>query len=148
MVFDHERVSAAFAFDPERIATLRRDWLALLDLAVFGDIGSSKIGALDRLRKRLLESGEGLRSLTNDRSWIPHPREQIKSAMGSSVKLRDVLLGLERAAQSVDAGEDFKRFEQLLLGYRQNLLELIERHETLWATLLDEQYTESAEEDE
>ena len=145
MAFDPARVSASFDFDRDVLAALRRDWLELLDLAVFGDVRSSKIGAVDRLRKRLLESGESLRSLTNDRGWIPHPREQIKGAMGASVKLRDVLLGLERAAQSVDGGRDFARFEQKLLGFRHALLQLLERHETQWATLLEEQYGDEDE---
>lgn len=148
MAFDPERVSASFDFDRDKLATLRREWLALLDLAVFGNVRSSKIGAIDRLRKRLLESGEGLRSLTNDRSWIPQPRDQIKGAMGASVKLRDTLLSLERAAQSVDGGEDFARFEKALLGFRHELLQLIEHHEALWATLLEEQYSASDEEEE
>jgi hypothetical protein len=148
MAFDPDRVSASFAFDRDKLTALRRDWLALLDLAVFGDIRSSKIGAVDRLRKRLLESGESLRSLTNDRSWIPQPREQIKGAMGASVKLRDVLLGLERAAQAVDNGKDFARFEQALLGFRHELLQLVEHHELLWATLLEEQYDDTDDEDE
>ncbi|APZ41875.1 hypothetical protein [Acidihalobacter ferrooxydans] len=143
MAFDPERVTASLTFDPDTLATLRREWLELLDLAVFGDVRSGKIGAVDRMRKRLLECGEGLRSLTNDRGWIPHPREQIKSSMGASMKLRDTLLGLERAAQSVDSGEDFSHFEKKLLGFRQRLLELIERHEHQWATLLDEQYIDA-----
>ncbi|MEJ2479312.1 MAG: hypothetical protein P8Y78_03875 [Acidihalobacter sp.] len=148
MAFDPDRVSASFDFDRDQVAALRRNWLTLLDLAVFGDIRSSKIGAVDRLRKRLLESGEGLRSLTNDRSWIPQPREQIKGAMGASVKLRDVLLGLERAAQSVDGGADFTRFEETLLGFRHELLRLVEHHEALWAMLLEEQYNDDADDEE
>jgi hypothetical protein len=148
MAFDPDRVNASFDFDRDKLAALRRDWLSLLDLAVFGDVRSSKIGAVDRLRKRLLESGEGLRSLTNDRSWIPHPRDQIKGGMGASVKLRDVLLGLERAAQSVDGGSDFPNFEKTLLGFRHELLQLIEHHEILWATLLEEQYEDIDDEDE
>lgn len=148
MAFDPDRVSASFDFDRDSVAALRRDWLALLDLAVFGDVRSSKLGAVDRLRKRLLESGEGLRSLTNDRSWIPQPREQIKGAMGASVKLRDVLLGLERAAQSVDGGGDFARFEETLLRFRHELLRLVEHHETLWAMLLEEQYGETEDEED
>ena len=140
MVFDPERVRASFAFDNEMLSRLRRDWLELLELSVFGDVKSSKIGAVDRLRRRLLEIGEGLRSLTNDRRWIPQPREQIKSAMGASLKLRDTLLGLERAAQHLDGGKDFSGFEHELLDFRQRLLRLIEHHEKQWAILLEEQY--------
>lgn len=148
MAFDPARVRESFDFSADALSSLRSDWLSLLDLAVFGDIRSSKIGAVDRLRKRLLESGEGLRSLINDRSWIPQPREQIKSVMGASIKLRDVLLGLERAAQSLDAGKDFPQFEKALLDFRLRLLQLIEHHETLWANLLEEQYDASEEDEE
>ncbi|AOU98798.1 hypothetical protein BI364_13225 [Acidihalobacter yilgarnensis] len=148
MSFDPARVSASFAFDPDTFAGLRRDWLTLLDLSVFGEVKSSKIGAIDRLRRRLLEIGEGLRSLTNDRRWIPQPREQIKGAMGASLKLRDTLLGLERAAQVVDGGNDFPHFEHALLDFRQRLLQLIEHHEALWTTLLEEQYDEAANQDD
>lgn len=147
MPLDPARVRATFDFDAETLAGLRRDWLALLDLSVFGEVKSSKIGAVDRLRRRLLEIGEGLRSLINDRSWIPQPREQIKGAMGASVKLRDALLGLERAAQAVDGGADFARFERELLDFRQRLLMLIEKHENAWAALLEALYDENEEEE-
>ncbi len=142
MTFDPDRVNASFAFEEGILQTLRQEWIELLDVAVFGDIRANKLGAIDRLRKRLLECGEGLHSLTNDRSWIPHPREQIKSAMGSSVKLRDTLLGLERAAQTLNGGVDFPAFEKKLLHFRHTLLKLIENHENQWASLLDEQYND------
>ena len=147
MPFDKKQVNDSFKFDPATLDTLRKEWLSLLDLTVFGDVKSSKIGAADRLRRRLLEMGEGLRSLTNDRSWIPHPRDQIKGAMGACVKLRDTLLGLERAARFIDNGKDFPHFEHELLNFRQRLLQLLETHEAQWAHLLDEQYEETSEQD-
>lgn len=145
MIFDPVRVRASFTFNPDNVSYLRREWLILMDLSVFGDIKSSKIGAVDRLRKRLLEIGEGLRSLINDRRWIPHPREQIKSAMGASLKLRDALLGLERAAQNLDGGTDFSHFEKKLLSFRYRLLQFVEHHESQWAGLLEEQYAEDSD---
>lgn len=147
MPFNTKQVSDSFKFDPATLDSLRKEWLSLLDLTVFGDVKSSKIGAADRLRRRLLEMGEGLRSLTNDRNWIPHPRDQVKGAMGACVKLRDTLLSLERAARFIDNGKDFSRFERELLDFRQRLLQLMETHEAQWATLLNEQYDEASEQE-
>lgn len=140
MALDTEAVAASFAFDPQRIADLRARWLVLLDLAVWSELRSSKIGAVPRLRKRLLEVGENLRSLVSDRTWIPQPREQVKAAMGASLKLRDSLLELERSATVIENGADFPRFERELLEFRQGLLTLMECHERAWTGLLESQY--------
>ncbi len=147
MPFDPERLHAAFDFDPDELTELRRRWLALLELSVWGDIKSQKIGAVPRLRKRLLEIGENLRSLVNDRGWIPQARERIKGAMAAALNLRDALLNLERAAREMSAGADFKTFEAELLEFRQGLLVFVERHEHIWAELLESQYDEPLEED-
>ena len=142
MTFDTQKVEASFAFDPDTVAHLRQSWLKLLDTSVWGDVTSTKIGAVARMRKRLLEVGENMRSVTASRDWIPHPREQLKSGLGASVKLRDSLLGLERAAATLEGGEDFKDFEAALLTFRRELLMLLEQHEAWWAELLDSQYDE------
>ncbi|MDX5332466.1 MAG: hypothetical protein LPK58_00250 [Gammaproteobacteria bacterium] len=148
MPFDEQRVAESFAFDPAQIDTLRSGWRDLLDLAVWGDLKTQKIGAVPRLRKRLLELGENLRSVINDRRWIPQERERIKGAMGAMLNLRDALLQLERAAQVIDGGEDFTRFETDLLGYRQQLLVFIEKHERLWGDLLESLYDEPLDDDD
>jgi len=147
MPFDPKLVAESFAFDSDQVADLRTRWRGLLDLAVWGDLKTQKIGAVPRLRKRLLELGENLRSVINDRSWIPQERERIKGAMGAMLNLRDALLQLERAAQVIDGGEDFPRFEQDILELRQRLLVFVEKHEKLWGDLLESLYDE-AEDDE
>lgn len=147
MPFDKQRVSESFTFDPEQVSDLRQRWLELLDLSVWGDLKSQKIGALPRLRKRLLETGENLRSVVNDRSWIPQVREQIKGAMGACLNLRDALQSLERAAQLIASGDDFSRFEPLILNFRQQLLLFLEKHEHHWGELLESQYNEPLDED-
>lgn len=147
MALDTQQVAASFRFDPERIDDLRARWLRLLDLSVWGELKSAQIGALPRLRKRLLELGENLRSLVSDRTWIPQPREQVKGAMGASLKLRDSLLDLERAAAFIEGGADFPQFERDLLEFRQHLLTLMEGHEQVWAALLDSQYGTDVEDD-
>ncbi|HDP89677.1 MAG TPA: hypothetical protein ENN42_06965 [Thioalkalivibrio sp.] len=147
MPFDEQRVTESFAFDPAQIDDLRTRWRDLLELAVWGDLKTQKIGAVPRLRKRVLELGENLRSVINDRSWIPQERERIKGAMGAMLNLRDALLQLERAAQVIDGGEDFARFERDILAFRQQLLVFIEKHERLWGDLLESLYDEPLDED-
>ncbi|MEJ2645867.1 MAG: hypothetical protein P8180_13275 [Gammaproteobacteria bacterium] len=147
MAFDEQAVARSFAFDPDQVADLRHRWRDLLDLCVWADLKSAKIGTLPRLRKRVLEVGENLRSVTSDRSWIPHPREQVKGAMAASLNLRDALLNLERSAKLVDGGRDFEAFERQLLAFRQQLLRFVEKHETRWADLLESQYDESPDDD-
>lgn len=147
MPFDPSIVSRSFEFDPEQTAELRRRWLELLDLCVWGDLKSSKIGTLPRLRKRVLELGENLRSVLNDRSWIPQQRERVKGAMAASLNLRDALLQLERSAKLVESGEDFAGFETAVLELRHELLVFVEEHERLWGDLLESQYDQPLEDD-
>lgn len=148
MPFDETLLRQSFDFDTSVIADLRARWLALLDLCVWGELKSRKIGAVPKLRKRLLELGENLRSVVNDRGWIPQPRERIKGALGACLNLRDSLLQLERAAKTIDGGADFARFERDILALRQDLLRFLEHHENLWAQLLDSQYDEPLEDEE
>ena len=139
MIFDQAQFDASFDFDLTIQQQLKGDWLQLMELAVWGHLSSKKIGVLARLRKRILEVGENLRSLYADRTWIPHPREQLKSGLGTSVKLRDSLLALENAVKLIDSGDDFVEFERVLLRFRQALMRVIECHELRWAQLLESQ---------
>jgi len=139
MTFDQVQFDASFDFDLTIQQQLKADWLQLMALAVWGHLSSKKIGSLARLRKRILEVGENLQSLYADRAWIPHPREQLKSGLGTSVKLRDSLLALEHAAKLIDSGDNFVEFECLLIKFRQALMRVIEYHELRWAQLLESQ---------
>jgi len=146
MAITQQAVSAALKFDPAQIAQLRQQWSELVTQAVWADLQLGKIGALPRLRKRILELGEVLASLFADRSWIPQPREQLKNALGTSLKLRDALLDLERSAVLLSGGVDRDSFEQALLAFRQDLLRALEYYEAQWAALLETQYDERDEE--
>ncbi len=148
MVFEPAAVERSFAFDAAHAAELRERWLGLLERAVWADLKSSKIGAVPRLRKRLLEVGENLRSFLSDRTWIPHPRERVKGAMAASLNLRDALLNLERAAKLLDGGADLPAFEPDLLAFRKRLLELMEAHERQWGDMLEAQYAAEDEDEE
>ena len=91
MALDAEAVDRAIACDADWLAALRRDWLALADLAVWGGAQSSRLGALPRLRKRIMELGERLASLGAPRGWIPQPRERVKSVLATAIAARELL---------------------------------------------------------
>lgn len=136
---DPDTVKQALVIDTNWEAAARRAWLAAMELAVWGDIRSSRLGATARVRKRVLETGERLKSLVADRAWIPHPREQLKNALGSARNLRDSFSDLERAAGSIDGGGDLEAFRADLEVLRRAIDE-IGPLENNWAHLLDAQY--------
>jgi hypothetical protein len=140
MAFDPEQLERSFSFDPEKVASLRSAWSDLIVAVVWDDLRSGTIGALPRLRKRVLEIGENLRSVLSDRRWIPQERERVKGAMAASLNLRDSLLQADRAARLVSEGGDFQRFEARYLAFRKHLLAFLETHEQLWGDLLESLY--------
>ena len=143
-MMDRETVNQALVIDPGWVRSARQAWLALMELAVWGDLGSSQLGVMPRVRKRVLEVGEKFKSLAADRAWIPHPREQVKNALASALGLRDSLSELERAATSLDGGADRDAFFGGLRELRR-LVASIEPLEGRWAQLLDSQYSEGSE---
>lgn len=146
MSVDAEQVRRAVTLEPRWIEEARGAWLALMDLCVFGDVKSSRLGALTRLRKRALDTGERLRSVGADRGWIPHPREQLKNALASALNLRESLQQLAAAARDVDGGgardELARRIARL-----EELASALAPLENSWASLLDAQVREAREED-
>ncbi len=144
---DIDEVRHAVTLDPVWVAELRAQWTALMELAVWGEVKSSRMGAATRMRKRLLDVGEKLRSLAADRDWIPHPREQVKNALGSAFSLKDALLQFERAAQDMDGGNDSAVFGELAVQLHQSLLMRLPELENIWAALLDSQYLDEESDD-
>ena len=130
-------VTDAIALDPAWRDELRGQWLRMMELSVWGDLKGTNPAAGTRLRKRVLELGEKLRSLFNDRGWIPQPREQLKNLLGSCLSLHDSLAALEKAAQDVDAGADRAEFLRLLEGLSQTAAGPLRERENAWAALLE-----------
>ena len=145
---DIDEVKRAVTLDPVWINEVRRTWLALMELSVWGDVKSSRLGAMSKLRKKVLDVGEKLKSLAADRAWIPHPREQVKNALGSSFNLKDSLLQLERSAQDVDGGSELATFNALLIELHGLIVQPLVPLENQWATLLNSQYQDEIEQDE
>ncbi|MEL5848556.1 MAG: hypothetical protein U7M05_04225 [Candidatus Igneacidithiobacillus chanchocoensis] len=145
MGFDAEDVRGAVQVPPAQVERWRAQWLQLLDLAVWGELKSSKIGALGKLRRRLLDAGERLRSYTADRSWIPHPREQIKNCLSSGLQLRESLDKVAELLVDLEAGAALVPLRGLWDNLAGNLLaDLAQREERLVA-LLNSQYGEEIE---
>ena len=107
---DPAEVARALELDGAWAEQLRSRWLSLMDLAVFGDLKSQRLGALPRVRKKVLDGGEKLRSLLADRDWIPQPREQLKNALASALALEQVLAELEFGARELDGGADLEAY--------------------------------------
>ena len=145
---DIDEVKRAVTLDPVWVDEVRRAWLALMELSVWGDVKSSRLGAMSKLRKKVLDVGEKLKSLAADRAWIPHPREQVKNALGSSFNLKDSLLQLERSAQDVDGGSELATFNALLIELHGLIVQPLAPLENQWATLLNSQYQDEIEQDE
>jgi len=141
---DEDAVRKALAFDPAWERAARAAWLELMDLAVWGDLRSSRLGATTKIRKRALEIGEKLRSLAADRDWIPQPRERLKNALASALNVREGLNELERAAQALDGGVDRGAFGARLAELQQ-YADALAPFENRWAALLDAQYREDNE---
>ena len=123
--------------DPELLAQLKEHWLALMEIAVWGDIKSDKLGATSKLRKRLLDLGERLKSLSADRGWIPHKREQLKNLLGSCLSMRDALLLAERTAQDLTGGSDLDALTGKLIALHTIVMTDLQRQENLWAQTLE-----------
>lgn len=136
---DAQQVKQALQLDQVALADLRQQWLALIDASVWHQLSFEKIGLSARMRKRLLETGEALAQLTAPKDWIPQPREQLKSALGSSLKLRDALTALERTVCELKPDEDGEQFGQDLIRFRKALLAFIEPLENRWAEILESQ---------
>lgn len=137
--FDAAQVEAALILDPVWVAALQTQWREMIELAVWGDISMTRLGAAPRLRKRLLELGERLKSLSAARTWIPHPREQLKSALAAALGVREALAAVAALLPELAGGADADR----LRAAHQALAALIEQklpaHENDWAHLLDAQ---------
>ena len=145
---DIDEVKRAVTLDPVWINEVRGTWLALMELSVWGDVKSSRLGAMSKLRKKVLDVGEKLKSLAADRAWIPHPREQVKNALGSSFNLKDSLLQLERSAQDVDGGSEQATFNALMIKLHGLIVQPLAPLENQCATLLNSQYQDEIEQDE
>lgn len=142
MEFDLVAVEAAVSVDKMLRDNWRRNWSTLMDIAVWGDLRSHQIGLTGKLRKRVLELGERLRSYVSDRSWIPHPREQIKNALSTSLQTRESIEKVREIVVQFDAGTDLGALQSLWESLSAALMSDVLEREGLLVQLLNQQYHE------
>lgn len=145
MALDADRVRRSLELDGAWLAELRARWNALADVAVWGRLGSGELGALPRLRKRVLELGEKLAALQASRAWIPRPREQLKSALAAALAAKEALARCEEASAALD-GEARAALAACLAELRRGLEDRIDERAARWARLLDSEIGEDAKE--
>jgi hypothetical protein len=146
MALDADTVDRALACDAGWLAALRRDWLALADLAMWGGAQSSKLGALPRLRKRIMELGERLAALGAPRGWIPQPRERLKSALATAIAARELLEQCAQALAELEPGTAQDALAAALTDLSRRAHAPLDEHATRWAALLDSQLGQDNEE--
>jgi hypothetical protein len=134
-VLDRAEVEAALELDPAWSDAMRRHWTALVALAVLGDVKTQRLGALPRLRRKVLDLGERLRSVLAAREWIPQPRDQLKNALASALSLRESFAQVRSGAADLDAGADLGAFNEELEAIGARLVDL-EPRMNAWAALL------------
>lgn len=137
--FDAQQVDAALEFEQARVAELRQQWQELIAIAVWDGVESDRLGAAPRLRKRLLELGERLKSLVASRGWIPHPRERLKSALAAALALRESLAAVAVVLPELRPGTEAARLTAAYQLLRCVLEQELQERETAWARLLDAQ---------
>jgi hypothetical protein len=134
---DTKDVAQALALDRAWAAKLREQWLQVISLAMFGDLKSQRLGALPRLRKKVLDCGEKLRAMLADRDWIPRPREQLKNALASALALEQALGDLEAGAQELEGGTDLATYRDLVSELSATARDELRVRSNEWASLLD-----------
>jgi hypothetical protein len=134
---DPDAVARALTLDPAWATRLREQWLNVMALAMFGDLKSQRLGALPRLRKKVLDCGEKLRSMLATRAWIPQPREQLKNALASALALEQTLAELETGARDLEGGEDLDAYRTAVSELCAIARSELRARSNEWAALLD-----------
>lgn len=136
---DGVQADALLQFDLAWIAVVQTQWQALMAIAVWDDVAMTRLGSAPRLRKRVLELGERLRSLTAARAWIPHPRERLKSALAAALAARETLDALDGLLPELVPGAGADRLRKVLDELRSTVMAELAQREYGWASLLDAQ---------
>jgi hypothetical protein len=136
MAVSEADVADAFDFTEAEREAIESAWRALMGDAVWLDLHAGRVGALPRLRKRILELGETARSSLESADWLP-PRERLRSALATTLKLRDTLETVERGLEGLDGGADREDFVARFARLRSTLEATLEPRETRWAAILE-----------
>ena len=133
---DEHVVAESLTLDAQWVSELRRGWLALIEVVVWGDIRGLHPGGSGRVRRHVVEAGERLRSLTANRDWIPRPRERLKNALASALGVEEVLEALAQDAGNLQ-GADVAHLKQALSQLNALLAQRLPDLKARWAALLE-----------
>jgi hypothetical protein len=136
-VRDAERVARALAPDVVWQSELRQAWLRVAETAVWGGIESAQLGAVPRLRKRVLELGEKLALLGAPAQWLAAPRERLKSALATALAAQTLLAQCEATLAQLAPGEARDALEAALAALAGSARDTLARRAESWANLLD-----------
>jgi len=146
MQLDAESADRALACDAGWLRALRRDWLAVVEAATWGGAQSARLGALPRLRKRILELGERLAALAAPPEWIGHPRERLKSALAAALAVRELLAQCTQGLAELEAGAPRDALGTALAALTAGVDERLDDYAGRWASMLDAQLAPQSEE--
>ena len=132
-----ETEDAMQVFDRVEHDALRRDWLQLIDLSVWGELKAARLGALPRLRRRVAELGERLAAIDAPRDWIPQSRERLKSALATALAARESLLQCAQALDEMGPGAAREALRAALERVEQRCAPRIAVSAERWARQLD-----------
>lgn len=130
-------IDAALAPDEEETAALRALWLALAGPLVWGGLESPRLGALPKLRRRVLELGERLASLAQPPAWLPGPRARLKSALATALAAREALAQCEQARADLGPGGERAAFDAAWQALSAQVERSLDARCARWATMLE-----------
>ncbi|MDH5692829.1 MAG: hypothetical protein OEZ47_06975 [Gammaproteobacteria bacterium] len=145
---DRDEIYKQVSISEQEISDFRKQWLGLVDASVFAPIRSDQINLTNRLSKRVFEVGASLKSMSADRAWIPHPREQLKNALGSSVKLRDAMQAVDSMLPQLKDDEASNKFVSQWKEFQNTIIEFLAPLENRWAEILDSQLNDSIDDED
>lgn len=125
------------AISAEEAEVLKGHWQSLMAHIMWKDVQSDQIGKLSRTSKRLLDLGESLRSYISAKDWINQPRQQLKSALGSSIKVRDSFESFKSNAELLNRGNDIDQFKSMMKQFESELFDILTLYENQWAEQLE-----------
>ena len=121
------------------IQEIRHHWQRLIDAVTWEELRCPQIGQLPRLRRRAMDLGERLRSLVADKTWIPTPRDRVKTALATALAAEEALREVQTLLQGLEDNAAARITAQISEGLAQAVRQRLEPRKQLWTDWLDRQ---------
>lgn len=119
------------------VQAIRHHWQGLMDAVTWEELRSPQIGQLSRLRKRVLELGEKLHSLVADKTWIPSPRDRIKTALATALAAEEALQQVQAQMQGLEDNAAARKTAGFRDALGQAMTQQLGPRKQQWAVWLD-----------